>query len=154
VAERPDLPTLNPTEGPNPKLVELSELLMGTWRVEGPEINGQAVYQAMKDGRLLVAYVDFSVGDSRMRVLQHITFNQDRGALLARYMDTMGDEATYVWGLEGQDLRVSLDGESDTYFHAIVTEERTQYVGTWHHADGESPDTSESIVYTKVSDSA
>jgi hypothetical protein len=40
---------------PNAKLVELSELLVGTWRVEGPDI------------------------------------------LQARYMDTMGDEATYTW---------------------------------------------------------
>src|SRR5687767_279400 len=58
-------------------------------RVEGPDISGQAEYQAKNGGRLLVAYVDFSVGDSRMRVIQNITHHEDRGTLLARYMDTM-----------------------------------------------------------------
>jgi hypothetical protein len=64
---------------PNRKLVELSELLVGTWRVDGPDIRGQAEYESKKEGCLLVAYVDFHVGDSRMRVIQHITYHQNRG---------------------------------------------------------------------------
>ena len=47
---------------PNPKLLELSELLVGTWRVDGPDISGRAEYRTRNEGRLLVAYVDFSVG--------------------------------------------------------------------------------------------
>lgn len=36
---------MNAAEEPNPKLFELSELLVGTWQVDGPNIKGQAEYQ-------------------------------------------------------------------------------------------------------------
>jgi hypothetical protein len=140
-------------DAPHPKLVELSELLVGTWRVDGPDIRGQAEYHSRNGGRLLVAYVDFSVGDSRMRVIQHITHDRDSDTLLARYVDTMGDEATYAWVLEDRKIRVSLgEKDSDTYFQATLNEDGSQYVGTWHYAEGGPPDATENIVYTRVED--
>ena len=148
--DRPDTQSMDAADQPNPRLVELSELLVGTWRVEGPDIRGQAEYRSQDGGRLLVAYVDFSVGDSRMRVIQHITYHHDRDALRARYMDTMGDEATYTWVLEDRRIRVSLDGDPDTYFQAALNEDNSQYVGTWHYPDGAPPDETESIVYTRL----
>jgi hypothetical protein len=139
--------------GPNPKLVELSELLVGTWRVDGPDISGVAKYQTRNEGRLLVAYVDFSVGGTKMRVIQHITHHPDTDALLARYMDTMGDEATYRWALEDGKIRVSLGEEdSDTYFQATLNDDNSQYVGTWHYPEGGPTDEAETIVYTRVQD--
>ena len=136
---------------PHPTLVELSELLVGTWRVDGPDIKGQAEYQSKNDGCLLVAYVDFSVGGTKMRVIQHITHHQDRDTLVARYMDTMGDEATYTWVLEDRKIRVSLgEADSGTYFQATLNEDNSQYVGTWHYPEGGPPDETESIVYTRV----
>lgn len=153
MADRPDTHSVNTAGEPNPKLVELSELLVGTWRVEGPDIKGQAEYQSKNGGRLLVAYVDFSVGDLRMRVIQHITHRQDRGTLLARYMDTMGDEATYTWVLEDRRIRVSLGEEdSNTYFQATLNEDNSQYIGTWHYPDSGPSDATENIVYTRVED--
>jgi hypothetical protein len=153
VADHPETHSVNAADEPNPKLVELSELLVGTWRVDGPDISGQAEYQSKKGGRLLIAYVDFTVGDSRMRVIQHITHHQDRGILLARYMDTMGDEATYTWVLEDQKIRVSLDEkDSNTYFQATLNEDNSQYIGTWHYPEGGPPDATETIVYTRVMD--
>ena len=154
MADHPDTHSVTPADGPNPKLVELSELLVGTWRVDGPGIRGQAEYQSKKEGHLLVAYVDFSVGDSRMRVIQHITHHQDRDTLLARYMDTMGDEATYTWVLENRTIRVSLgEKDSNTYFQATLNEGNSQYIGTWHYPEGGPPDATQNIVYTRVEDS-
>lgn len=151
MADRPDAHTVNAADEPNPKLVELSELLVGTWRVDGPDIRGQAEYQSRNEGRLLVAYVDFSVSGSRMRVIQHIAHDEDRGALIARYMDTMGDEATYTWVLEDRTIRVSLsDQDSNTYFQATLNEDSSQYIGTWHYPEGDPPDANEPIVYTRV----
>jgi hypothetical protein len=153
VGDHPDMHSVNAADEPNPKLVELSELLVGTWRVDGPDIRGQAEYQSKNGGRLLVAYVDFSVGDSRMRVIQHITHHQDRDTLLARYMDTMGDEATYTWVLEHRKIRVSLgDKDSNTYFQATLNEDNSQYIGTWHYPEGGPSVASENIVYTRVED--
>ncbi|HET9420940.1 MAG TPA: hypothetical protein VFO49_07375 [Nocardioides sp.] len=144
---------MDAADEPHPKLVELSELMVGTWRVDGPDISGQAEYRSKDQGRLLVLYVDFSVGGQRMRVLQHITHHQDSDTLRARYMDTMGDEATYTWVLEDGKIRVSLGEEaSDTYFQATLTDDNSQYTGTWHYPDGGPPDAAETIVYTRVED--
>jgi len=141
---------VNAAQSPHPKLVELSELLVGTWRVSGPGIEGEAEYRAKKEGGLLVAHVDFLVNGNRMTVLQHITYRQATNTLRAQYMDTMGDEATYTWVLDHPEIRVSLgEKESDTYFRAILNADNSQYVGSWHYPDG-PPDPPEEIVYTRV----
>ena len=151
MGDRPDTHSVNAADEPDPKLVELSELLIGTWRVAGPDIKGRAEYQSRRGGCLLVVDVDFTVGGSRMKVIQHITYDQDRGTLRARYMDTMGDEATYTWVLDHPKIRVSLgDEDSDTYFQATLNEDNSEYVGTWHYAGGGPPDPADTIVYTRV----
>jgi hypothetical protein len=148
-----DAPDMSEAPGPNPQLVELSELLVGTWRVDGPDISGRAEYRSRNEGRLLVAYVDFTVGGTKMRIIQHITHHPNRDALLARYMDTMGDEATYRWVLKDGKIRVSLGEEdSDTYFQATLNDDSSQYVGTWHCPESDPPDEAEAIVYTRVQD--
>lgn len=153
MADHPETHSVNAADEPNPKLVELSELLVGTWRVDGPDIRGQAEYQSKKGGRLLVAYVDFTLGDSRMRVIQHITHHQGRDTLQARYMDTMGDRTTYTWVFADRSIRVSLGEESsDTYFQATLNEDNSRYVGTWHYPEGGPSEQAESIVYTRVAD--
>ncbi|HEY0949186.1 hypothetical protein [Nocardioides sp.] len=134
---------------PDPKLLELSELLVGTWRVDGPDISGHAEYASHDGGRLLVAFVDFQVGGSRMRLIQHIAHDADSDTLIARCLDTMGDDATYTWALEDKTIRVSLgDQASDTYFQATLNTDNSQYTGTWHYPDGAAAD--ETIVYTRV----
>ncbi len=105
----------------------------------------------MKEGCLLVADVDFMVNGTRMKVIQHITYRPDGDALRAQYMDTMGEEATYTWVLEHPEIRVSLgDKDSDTFFRATLNGDNSEYVGTWHYADGSPPDSTEEIVYTRV----
>ena len=137
---------------PHPALVELSEILSGTWNVEGPDISGRAEYRMSQRG-CLVAYVDFQVAGSKMRVIQHITYDPDRRTLQARYIDTMGDEATYTWVLEGRTIRVSLgEVDSATYFEATLNEDRSQYVGAWHCPDVDPAEQTETIVYTRVAD--
>lgn len=136
----------------NSKLTELAGRLSGKWRVEGPEIEGDAEYKSMRDGRLLVASVDFVVAGTEMKIIQHITYDQDTGTLRARYMDTMGDDSTYTWVLNGQELRVSLgDKESDTFFEARFNGDNSEYVGTWHYPDGvDDGGAEERIVYTRI----
>lgn len=133
-------------------LVELAERLSGKWRVKGPDIDGEAEYKSVRGGLLLVLAVDFVVGGTTMKVIQHVAYDHDTGALRARYMDTMGDESVYTWVLDGQELRVSLgDQESDTYFEARFNDDHTEYVGTWHYPDdvGDAG-TEERIVYTRI----
>jgi hypothetical protein len=137
---------------PHPKLVELAERLTGRWRVKGPEIDGKAEYKSLRGGLLLVMNVDFVVSGTEMKVIQHVTYQQDTDTLHARYMDTMGDESTYTWVLDGQKLRVSLGGkESDTFFEATFNNDNTEYVGTWHYPDDVVSDAAEErIVYSRI----
>ncbi len=106
----------------------------------------------MREGRLLVANVDFVVAGTEMKIIQHITYDQDTGTLRARYMDTMGDDSTYTWVLDGQELRVSLgDKESDTFFEAQFNDDNSEYVGTWHYPDGVDDGAAEErIIYTRI----
>jgi hypothetical protein len=137
---------------PNPKLVELTERLSGRWRVNGSGIDGKAEYKALRGGLLLVMNVDFIVSGTAMTVIQHVAYDQDSDTLQAHYMDTMGDESTYTWVLDGQKLRVSLGGkESDTFFEATFNEDDSEYVGIWHYpddVDGGAAD--ERIAYSRI----
>lgn len=141
----------SPTEL-NPKLVELTERLSGRWRVKGPGIDGKAEYKSVRGGVLLVMNVDFVVSDTEMKVIQHVTYDPGSDTLQAHYMDTMGDESTYTWVLDGHELRVSLGGkESDTFFAAIFNDDNTEYVGTWHYpddVDGRAAD--QRIIYSRT----
>lgn len=137
---------------PDPRLVELSEVLVGTWRVDGPGIRGEAEYQLAQDGLLIVGDVDVAVGDTRMKNIQHIGHDSDSDTLRARYMDTGGQEATYTWALRDRTIRVSEgDASSDTYFEATVAEDRSSYSGTWHYPDATGDEPPETITYTRRS---
>ncbi|TCC59424.1 hypothetical protein E0H73_22565 [Kribbella pittospori] len=134
---------------PNPKLVELTERMSGQWRVNGPGIDGRAEYKSLRDGLLLVMNVDFVVNGTEMKVIQHITHDPDTDVLRAHYMDTMGDDSTYEWVLDGQNLRVSLsDKASDTFFEASFNDDNSEYAGTWHYPDDDVPE--ERIVYSRI----
>jgi hypothetical protein len=137
---------------PNPKLAELTQRLSGKWRVKGPGINGEAEYRPVRQGLLLVLNVDFVVNGTEMKVIQHVAYDRDADVLRARYMDTMGDESTYTWVLDGQNLRVSLgDEKSDTFFNASFNDDNSEYVGTWHYPDDDGGNAAEEqIVYTRT----
>ena len=137
---------------PDPKLAELSGRLSGKWRVKGPGIDGKAEYKSVRDGLLVVMNVDFVVNGTEMKVIQHVTYDPDADVLRAHYMDTMGDESTYTWVLDGQNLRVSLgDKRSDTFFEASFNDDNSEYVGTWHYPDVVGDDAAdERIVYTRI----
>ncbi|MFC9688809.1 hypothetical protein ACFTSF_09735 [Kribbella sp. NPDC056951] len=139
-------------KAPHAVLVELIERLSGRWRVTGRGIEGEAEYKSMDAGRLLVASVDFVVNGTRMRVIQHITYDEDAAVLRADYMDTMGGKSIYTWTLDGKILRVSLGvGESDTYFEAAFKDDDSEYVGSWHYPDSAGDAAAdERIVYKRI----
>lgn len=137
---------------PNPKLTELAQRLSGKWRVTGPGINGKAEYKSVREGLLLVMNVDFVVNGTEMKVIQHVAYDGDTDMLRARYMDTLGDESTYIWVLDGRNLRVSQgDEKSDTFFNARFNDDDSEYVGTWHYPDdGDGNADEEQITYTRI----
>lgn len=137
---------------PNPKLTELAGRLSGKWRVKGPGIDGMAEYKSVREGLLLVMNVDFVVNGTEMKVIQHVAYDRETDMLRAHYMDTMGDESTYTWVLDGQNLRVSLgDKKSDTFFEASFNDNNSEYVGMWRYPDDVDDDAAEErITYTRI----
>ena len=136
----------------NPKLKELTERLSGKWRVKGQGIDGEAEYKSMKGGFLLVMNVDFVADGSKIKIIQHMAYDQETDTLRARYMDTMGNDSTYTWVLEGQKIRVSLGGkDADTYFEATLNDDDSEYAGTWHYPDGGDQNAADArIVYKRI----
>jgi hypothetical protein len=143
---------MNMAKEPNTKLTELAERQVGKWRVSGPEIDGHAEYRSAKGGFLLVEDVDFVVDGTKIKIIQHIAYDQGTDTLQSHYMDTMGDDSTYTWILDGQKVRVSLgDKGSDTYFEATFSDDNSEYIGTWHYPSSENHDAEEEqIVYTRI----
>lgn len=139
------------TTTPSAQLTELTQRMLGKWRVQGPGIHGQAEYRSAQDGLALVLTVDFVVNGTEMKVIQHIAHDQDGDRLLARYMDSMGDASTYTWDLEGKHLRIGLAGQSDTFFEASFNDDDSAYTGTWHYPDDSHNDAAEEqIVYSRI----
>ncbi len=136
----------------NPKLTQLAERLSGNWHVTGPGIDGDAEYRIVRDGLLLVGRVRVLVDGAEMTNIQHISHDQETDTLRAHYLDTMGQEATYTWMLDGRKLRVSQGDDPDTYFEARIEDDNSEYAGTWHYPEGAGDDAAdERIVYTRIS---
>jgi hypothetical protein len=132
---------------PHSKLKELTEVLTGKWHVSGPEIDGKAEYRPAKDGLVLVLDVDFTVKGTKMKNIQQIAYDPDTDSLRADYMDTMGDNSTYIWALDGQKIRVSQGSKnSDTYFEATLNDDNSEYTGTWHYPDGGGDDVAAEVI--------
>ncbi|WP_152364953.1 hypothetical protein [Microlunatus speluncae] len=136
----------------DPRLAELAERLSGRWRVTGPGIAGDAEYRSVRDGLLLVGRVSVVVNGAELTNIQHISHDRTTDTLRARYLDTLGNEATYSWLLDGQVIRVSQgDVGSDTYFEARFADDNSEYAGTWHYPDDAGDDAAEErIVYTRT----
>lgn len=144
---------MDPTEAsPDPKLAELTARLRGRWRVSGPGIAGEAEYTSLRDGLLLVGKVTVVVDGAELTNLQHIAHDPATDTLRARYLDSVGNDATYTWVMDGRRVRVSLGGaESDTYFEARFADDDSAYAGTWHYPDGTGDEgTEEPIVYARI----
>ncbi len=143
---------MNASEEPDARLTELTKRLSGRWRVSGAGVAGLAEYRSVNGGFLLVGDVDFEVNGNRIKNIQHISYDRDTDSLHARYMDTAGDAAVYIWVMDGQRFRVTLEGAgSDTYFEATIAEDNSSYTGTWHYPPGDdSGAADERIVYTRI----
>lgn len=144
--------SMNTLKEPHPKLKALTKFLTGKWRVKGHEIEGEAEYKSLKNNSLLVGFVDFTVGGSPMKVMQHITYDQATDTLQAHYMDTMGDRSIYIWQLDDHTMRVSHNSkDSGTYFEATFNHDYSEYTGIWHYPIGDNPEPEkEKITYTKM----
>ncbi len=128
---------MNMPKEPNDKLKQLIERLTGKWRVKGPEIDGEIEYEPMEGGFFLIQHIDFVQGGTKIKGIEYIAYDQDTDTLRSHYMDTMGDNFTYSWALDGKTIRINFgDKDSDMYFEGTFNDDNSKYSGAWHYPDG------------------
>ena len=130
-----------PTPKPNPDLKSLDRLV-GTWKVSGPDIDGQVTFEWMEGGFFLMQHVDFVHGGRVIKGLEIIGHLQPFGEepskdIKSRFYDTMGNTLDYVYELDGDTLTI-WGGEkgSPAYYRGTFSEDGNTNSGAWVYPGG------------------
>lgn len=126
---------------PNPDLKNLDKLV-GTWRVSGPEIDGQVTYEWMQGGFFLLQHFDFVQAGHPVKGIEIIGHVQLFGEepskdIKSRIYDTQGNNFEYVYDLEGDTLTI-WGGErgSPAYYRGKWSADGNTNTGAWVYPDG------------------
>jgi len=126
---------------PNPDLKTLDRLV-GTWKVSGPDIDGQVTFEWMEGGFFLMQHFDFVHGGHKVKGIEIIGHLQSFGEepsqdIKSRIYDTMGNTFDYVYELEGDTLTI-WGGEkgSPAYYQGQWSDDGNTNAGAWHYPGG------------------
>ena len=121
---------------PNPDLRSLDRLV-GTWKVSGPDIEGQITYEWMEGGFFLIQHVDFVHSGRRIKGIEIIGHEQPFGAepseeIKSRFYDTLGNTLDYVYEADADTLTI-WGGEkgSPAYYKGTWSEDGDTNAGAW-----------------------
>lgn len=102
---------------PKPGLRVLDRLV-GTWKVSGPDIDGQVRFEWMDGGFFLAQHFDFVHGGRKVKGIEIIGYERGWEAMLQQEADTSdqnltsclfdnaGNTFTYTWEIEGDTLTI------------------------------------------------
>lgn len=127
---------------PNPKLKTL-DILVGTWKVSGPDVIGKATYEWMEGNFFLKQYVDLKQYGQNIKGLEIIGYERsfDTGKesehIKSRFYDNMGNTLDYTYEIEG-DILTIWGGEkgSPAYYKGTFNSEGNVNTGAWVYPDG------------------
>ena len=126
---------------PGPELQRLDRLV-GTWRVSGPDIDGQVSFEWMEGGFFLIQHVDFVHGGRRIKGMEVIGHLQPFGEppsqdIKSRFYDTLGNTFDYVYELEGDTLTI-WGGEkgSPAFYQGTFSADGNTNSGAWVYPGG------------------
>jgi hypothetical protein len=141
MAENTYTPDTEQAPTPNPDLKSLDRLV-GTWKVSGPDIEGEVVYEWMEGGFFLIQHVDFVHGGRKIKGMEIIGHEQPFGEepseeIKSRYYDTVGDTLDYVYEVEGDTLTI-WGGQkgSPAYFRGTFSDAGSTVAGAWVYPGG------------------
>jgi hypothetical protein len=131
----------NETPQPNPDLKSLDRLV-GTWRVSGPDIDGQVTYEWMEGGFFLLQRVNFVHGGRQIKGLEVIGHEQPFGGepsadIKSRFYDAEGNTLDYVYEIEGDTLTIwgGMKG-SPAYYRGTFSADGNTNAGAWVYPGG------------------
>jgi hypothetical protein len=126
---------------PNSDLRSLDRLV-GTWKVSGPDIDGQVTYEWMEGGFFLTQRVDFVQSGHKIKGIEIIGHEQQFGAppseeIKSRFYDTEGNTLDYVYELEGDTLTI-WGGQkgSPAYYRGTFSGDGKTVSGAWVYPGG------------------
>lgn len=126
---------------PHPGLKSLDRLV-GTWRVYGPDIEGQVTFEWLEGGFFLMQKFDFVHSGHEVKGIEIIGqlrpfFEEPSEHIKSRIYDTMGNTFDYVYELEEDTLTI-WGGEkgSPAYYQGTWSDDGNTNSGAWHYPGG------------------
>ncbi len=126
---------------PNPDLKSLDKLV-GTWKVSGPDIDGQVRFEWMEGGFFLMQHFDFIQSGHQVKGIEVIGHEQPFGGepsldIKSRIFDNMGNTFEYTYEVDDQTLTI-WGGEkgSPAYYKGKWSEDGSINSGAWVYPGG------------------
>jgi len=129
------------TPKPNPDLKSLDRLV-GTWKVSGPDIQGQVTFEWMEGSFFLIQHFDFVQGGHKVKGMEIIGHLQPFGEepskdIKSRIYDTMGNTFEYTYEDDDDTLTI-WGGEkgSPAYYKGTWSDDGNTNAGAWVYPGG------------------
>ncbi len=131
-----------PPPKPYPGLKSLNKLV-GTWKVSGPDIEGQVRFEWMEGGFFLMQHVDFVHGEHTIKGLEIIGYEREFGAtepskdIKSHWFDNRGDTFVYTYEVDDDTLTI-WGGEKDSpaYYRGKWSDDGNTNSGGWVYPGG------------------
>lgn len=131
-----------PPPEPYPGLANLNKLV-GTWKVSGPDINGQVTFEWLDGGFFLLQHVDFEHSGHKIKGIEIIGYERGFGAtepsedIKSRWFDGEGNTFEYTYEVTDDALTI-WGGErgSPAYYQGTFSKDGNTNSGAWVYPDG------------------
>ena len=127
--------------GPSPALKRLDRLV-GTWKVSGPDIDGQVSFEWMEGGFFLIQHVSFVHGGHAIKGMEVIGrlkpfMGEPSQDIHSRFYDAEGNTLDYVYEIEGDTLTI-WGGEkgSPAFYRGTFSPDGDTNSGGWVYPGG------------------
>lgn len=140
--EKTDSPAEPQPPEPYPGLASLNKLV-GSWKVSGPDIQGQVTFEWMDGGFFLLQHVDFEHSGHKIKGIEIIGYERGFGAtepsqdLKSRWFDAEGNTFEYTYEVT-DDMLTIWGGErgSPAYYQGKFSKDGNTNSGAWVYPDG------------------
>lgn len=127
---------------PHPALRAL-DVLVGTWRMSGPDVHGQVSFEWLEGGFYLVQRVDINHAGNDIRGLECIGYDPAADNLHSYFFGNTGPgpfgtiALEYVWEVADDTLTIWGGAVgSPAYFKGTVSDDHNTVTGGWHWPGG------------------
>ncbi len=133
---------------PNPALKSLDRLV-GTWKVSGPEIDGQITFEWMEGDFFLVQHFDLDHSGHKIKGIEIIGFERgweqlEQAAdhtssqdITSHLFDNQGSTFTYTWEVDGDTLTIWGGSKgSPAFYKGTFSADGNTNTGAWQWPGG------------------